>query len=126
MRCEAGSLTWRTTPAEIDCKAGKAGAVTGTAASAARSYQSGHAPVAEVEGRVLARIFIISNRVAIPNPGRGIHAGGLEVALRATLKRHSCVWLGWSGAVKPANEIETCTITHRDNAASTAEIPKGS
>ncbi|HEX3429667.1 MAG TPA: trehalose-6-phosphate synthase [Rhizomicrobium sp.] len=63
----------------------------------------------------MARIFIISNRVAIPNPARGIHAGGLEVALRATLKRHPCVWLGWSGAVKPAAEIETRTITQRDN-----------
>lgn len=63
----------------------------------------------------LARVFIISNRVGIPNPARGIHAGGLEVALRATLKHHSCVWLGWSGAVKPAGEVETRTMTHRDN-----------
>src|SRR5438105_1873661 len=63
----------------------------------------------------LARVFIISNRVGIPNSARGIHAGGLEVALRATLKRHSCVWLGWSGAVKPAGEVETHTIRHRDN-----------
>lgn len=64
----------------------------------------------------MARVFIISNRVGIPNPARGVHAGGLEVALRATLKRHSCVWLGWSGAVKPASEIETRTIKQRDNA----------
>ena len=63
----------------------------------------------------MARVFIISNRVGIPNPARGVHAGGLEVALRATLKRHPCVWLGWSGAVKPAGEIETRTISHRDN-----------
>ena len=59
----------------------------------------------------MARVFIISNRVAVPNPGRGVHAGGLEVALRATLKRHSCVWLGWSGDVKPAGEVQTRTIT---------------
>jgi trehalose 6-phosphate synthase len=45
----------------------------------------------------LARIFIISNRVAIP--GRGSQPGGLEVALKSTLKKHSCVWLGWSGEV---------------------------
>jgi trehalose 6-phosphate synthase len=61
----------------------------------------------------VARVFIISNRVGIPN--RGVHAGGLEVALRATLRRHSCVWLGWSGAVKPAGEVETRTIEHGGN-----------
>ena len=63
----------------------------------------------------MARVFIISNRVGIPNSGRGIHAGGLEVALRATLKRHPCVWLGWSGAVRPAAEVETRTVTQGDN-----------
>ena len=54
----------------------------------------------------MARVFIISNRVGIPNAARDVHAGGLEVALRATLKRHACVWLGWSGAVKPAGEMD--------------------
>jgi trehalose 6-phosphate synthase len=59
----------------------------------------------------LARVFIISNRVAVPSPDRGVHAGGLEVALKATLKRHDCVWLGWSGEVKPAGETQTRTVT---------------
>jgi trehalose 6-phosphate synthase len=59
----------------------------------------------------LARVFIISNRVAVPTPGRAIHAGGLEVALKATLKRQECVWLGWSGEIKPAGETQTQTIT---------------
>jgi trehalose 6-phosphate synthase len=58
----------------------------------------------------LARVIIISNRVAKPNRD-GIHPGGLEVALRATLKRHSCVWLGWSGDVKPKGKVRTETIT---------------
>jgi trehalose 6-phosphate synthase len=57
----------------------------------------------------LARVFIISNRVANPNRD-GVHAGGLEVALRATLKRHPCVWLGWSGDVKPKGKARTQTI----------------
>jgi trehalose 6-phosphate synthase len=39
-----------------------------------------------------------------------VRAGGLEVALRATLKRHDCVWLGWSGDVKPKDEVETRTM----------------
>ena len=57
----------------------------------------------------MARIFIISNRVATPHP-QGVHPGGLEVALSATLKRHTCVWLGWSGEVKAPDAIETRTI----------------
>jgi trehalose 6-phosphate synthase len=63
----------------------------------------------------LPRIFIISNRVGLPMKNRGVHPGGLEVALRATLRRHSCVWLGWSGEVKPAGETETRTIDHGGN-----------
>jgi trehalose 6-phosphate synthase len=59
----------------------------------------------------LARIFIISNRVAIP--GSGNHPGGLEVVLKATLRKHPCVWLGWSGEV---NETpRTRTVVQRGN-----------
>jgi trehalose 6-phosphate synthase len=64
---------------------------------------------------VLARVFIISNRVGLPSKAAGVHPGGLEVALRATLRWHPCVWLGWSGDVKPAGEIETRTIVHGGN-----------
>jgi len=59
----------------------------------------------------LARIFIISNRVAIP--GSGNHPGGLEVVLKATLRKHPCVWLGWSGEVHETPR--TRTVNHRNN-----------
>jgi trehalose 6-phosphate synthase len=59
----------------------------------------------------LARIFIISNRVATPQAGS--HAGGLEVVLKATLKNHPCVWLGWSGEIK--RHPKTRTIHQGDN-----------
>jgi trehalose 6-phosphate synthase len=59
----------------------------------------------------LARIFIISNRVAIP--GAGNQPGGLEVVLKATLRKHTCVWLGWSGEVNA--KPRTRTVTHRSN-----------
>ena len=59
----------------------------------------------------MARIFIISNRVAIP--GATNSPGGLEVVLKATLRKHACVWLGWSGEVN--EKPRTRTITHRDN-----------
>jgi len=53
----------------------------------------------------LARIFIISNRVAIPKAG--IQPGGLEVVLKSTLKNHPCVWLGWSGEVNDTPRTHT-------------------
>jgi trehalose 6-phosphate synthase len=59
----------------------------------------------------LARIFIISNRVAVPNSGN--HPGGLEVVLKATLRKHPCVWLGWSGKVNETPHTET--IVSGDN-----------
>lgn len=52
----------------------------------------------------MARIFILSNRVAIPNSDRAVHPGGLEVALGALLKRNQCVWMGWSGEVREDGE----------------------
>jgi trehalose 6-phosphate synthase len=58
----------------------------------------------------LARIVIVSNRVSVPDPESGARAGGLEVALRATLKTHSCIWFGWSGRVKSAEKRETKTV----------------
>jgi trehalose 6-phosphate synthase len=53
----------------------------------------------------LARIFLISNRVAIP--GAGSQPGGLEVVLKATLRKHPCVWMGWSGEVNEKPRTQT-------------------
>jgi trehalose 6-phosphate synthase len=53
----------------------------------------------------LARVFIISNRVATPQSG--LRAGGLEVVLKSTLKNHPCVWMGWSGEIKPHPRVRT-------------------
>ncbi len=53
----------------------------------------------------MARVFIISNRVATPQAG--LHAGGLEVVLKATLKNYPCVWLGWSGEIKAHPKTRT-------------------
>jgi trehalose 6-phosphate synthase len=57
----------------------------------------------------LARLFIVSNRVSVPAAGVR-RAGGLEVALRATLDRHECIWFGWSGNVRPKEAVGTETI----------------
>ena len=53
----------------------------------------------------MARIFIISNRVGVPKAG--LQPGGLEVVLKATLRNHPCVWLGWSGEVGEAPRTRT-------------------
>ena len=62
----------------------------------------------------MSRIFIISNRVAVPSSDRAVHPGGLEVALRALLSRNKCVWMGWSGrAVDEAKDLEVHSSTSR-------------
>jgi len=66
----------------------------------------------------LARIFIISNRVSVPQAG--VHPGGLEVVLKATLKHHPCVWLGWSGEVKP--HPRTRTVSSHGNSYITTDL----
>lgn len=59
----------------------------------------------------MARIVLVSNRVAVPGGDSGNRAGGLEVALRAFLKRHRGIWLGWSGRVA-RGEPEIHSVTH--------------
>lgn len=47
-------------------------------------------------GSVLARLVIVSNRVASPKE-RAAKAGGLAVALREALGQRGGLWFGWSG-----------------------------
>jgi len=47
----------------------------------------------------LARLVIVSNRVAMPRE-RLSRAGGLAVALRESLQQHGGLWFGWSGEVE--------------------------
>jgi trehalose 6-phosphate synthase len=58
----------------------------------------------------LARVIVVSNRVAIPGGDGANRAGGLEVALRTFLKRNSGVWIGWSGRVVGKGEPVIHTI----------------
>jgi trehalose 6-phosphate synthase len=57
----------------------------------------------------LARLVVVSNRVGVPKSGGG-RAGGLEVAIRAALKRHPGIWFGWSGEIAPNGEVRTETV----------------
>jgi len=61
----------------------------------------------------LARLVIVSNRVAVPDEG-SVRAGGLEVAVKAALKRMQGTWFGWSGGIAPRSTIKPRTI-RQDN-----------
>ncbi len=59
----------------------------------------------------MARLVVVSNRVGLPNR-TGPRAGGLEVAMKAALKRHQGVWFGWSGKIERAPGVRT--IEHKN------------
>ena len=63
----------------------------------------------------MARLVVVSNRVGVPD--RSARAGGLEVAIRPTLRRRGGVWFGWSGRVAdddpgPAKIVERDNVTY--------------
>jgi trehalose 6-phosphate synthase len=60
----------------------------------------------------LARLVVVSNRVAVPSRNGASRAGGLAVAIRPVLKRHPGIWLGWSGRVVAASDVTVRTIQH--------------
>jgi trehalose 6-phosphate synthase len=60
----------------------------------------------------LARIVVVSNRVAVPSQDRGARVGGLAVALRSFLKRHHGIWFGWSGRVAVKGEETIRSVEH--------------
>src|SRR6516165_10680 len=66
-----------------------------------------------LRGSRLARLLVVSNRISVPGDG-STRAGGLEVALRPALQKNGGVWLGWSGKVAPAGELETRFIRHKN------------
>ena len=58
----------------------------------------------------MARVIIVSNRVAIPRGTGAQRAGGLEVALEPVLKEVPSVWFGWSGNVVKSDKVTTQTV----------------
>jgi trehalose 6-phosphate synthase len=53
------------------------------------------------------RLLLVSNRVSLPANGNSHRAGGLEIVLAPTLKQYDGVWFGWSGEVRPREEVRT-------------------
>ena len=62
----------------------------------------------------MARLVVISNRVALPTGDGASRAGGLEIAVRAALRRQSGIWFGWSGKIAAPENIATQTVRHDD------------
>jgi trehalose 6-phosphate synthase len=60
----------------------------------------------------LARLVVVSNRVAVPSRHAASRAGGLAVAIRPVLKRHPGIWFGWSGRVVAASDVTVRTSQH--------------
>ena len=61
----------------------------------------------------MARLVVVSNRVAVPDGKSKGRAGGLEVAVKAALRHRQGVWFGWSGKIARRGEAaETSTVQH--------------
>jgi hypothetical protein len=54
-------------------------------------------PAAIVPGGSNGRLVVVSNRVPLASSSAAPAAGGLAVALKATLKARGGLWFGWSG-----------------------------
>ena len=61
---------------------------------------------------MLARLVIVSNRVAIPDKNAAQRAGGLEVAVNAAFKDRPGIWFGWSGKVTTQTKLPTQKVVH--------------
>jgi trehalose 6-phosphate synthase len=53
----------------------------------------------------LARLLIVSNRIALPGE-QAARAGGLAVAIREALRKYGGIWIGWSGETVDEAEDE--------------------
>ena len=62
----------------------------------------------------MARLVVVSNRVSVPSGDGARRAGGLEVVLRPALQHNGGIWLGWSGKVAPADQLETRSVRHKN------------
>jgi trehalose 6-phosphate synthase len=60
----------------------------------------------------LARVVVVSNRVAVPGKEGDAKAGGLAVVLQSFLRRHHGVWFGWSGRLASKGEEALRTVEH--------------
>jgi trehalose 6-phosphate synthase len=54
------------------------------------------------------RVVLVSNRVA--DLAHGPQAGGVAVALAGIGRAHHTLWFGWSGEIKPVEQVNAATL----------------
>jgi trehalose 6-phosphate synthase len=65
------------------------------------------------EPRIVSRLIVVSNRVAVPEAGpKAVAAGGLAVALKEAFASYPGLWFGWSGKIADRPD-GTPTMTDR-------------
>jgi trehalose 6-phosphate synthase len=70
----------------------------------------------------LERLVVVSNRVGVPDGSA--RAGGLEVAIRAALRRRGGLWFGWSGRVADNGLGPVKTVTQDNISYVTTDLRK--
>jgi trehalose 6-phosphate synthase len=75
-----------------------------------QGHQQNDPSVVKLGGNMSPRLIIVSNRVAVPEPGNKQMAGGLVVAVKAALRNRTGVWFGWSGKIDETETAEPCTV----------------
>ncbi|MFZ2066324.1 MAG: alpha,alpha-trehalose-phosphate synthase (UDP-forming) [Xanthobacteraceae bacterium] len=60
----------------------------------------------------MGQLVVVSNRIAIPEKNSKARAGGLEVAVKVSLKHKSGIWFGWSGKITAHSKIATQQVVH--------------
>jgi hypothetical protein len=58
----------------------------------------------------LARLVLVSNRIATPGRKGSAQAGGLAVAIRSVSRRHRGIWLGWRGEIATKSNTKVRAI----------------
>jgi len=76
------------------------------------SHRHSEPLIVELGGRMGPRLIIVSNRVAVPEPGNKQMAGGLVVAVKAALRNRIGVWFGWSGKIDETETAEPRIVAH--------------
>ena len=71
------------------------------------------------------RLIIVSNRVALPEPGNKQMSGGLVVAVKAALRNRAGVWFGWSGKIDEMETAEPRTVKRNRITYAVIDLSKG-
>jgi trehalose 6-phosphate synthase len=74
----------------------------------------------------LARLVLVSNRVAVAGREAGGQPGGLAVAINSILRRHPGIWFGWSGRVMAKADNKVRTIQHAHQSYVFTDLIEGS